>query len=57
MELKSPSREDTDASEAYLQLRNYMKEIPSLFIYNVFCVMCVLDFLKGISVGPIGAAA
>lgn len=39
MELKSPSREETDASEAYLQLRNYMKEIPSLFIYNVFCVM------------------
>lgn len=38
-ELKSPSREETDASEAYLQLRNYMKEIPSLFIYNVFCVM------------------
>lgn len=39
MELKSPSREETDASEAYLQLRNYMKEIPSLFIYNVFCVI------------------
>ena len=28
-ELKSPSREETDASEAYLQLRNYMQEIPS----------------------------
>ena len=27
MELKSPSREETDASEAYLQLRNYMHEI------------------------------
>ncbi|MCD8317473.1 MAG: type I restriction endonuclease subunit R, partial [Paraprevotella sp.] len=39
MELKSPSREETDASEAYLQLRNYMKEIPSLFVYNVFCVI------------------
>ena len=39
MELKSPSREETDASEAYLQLRNYMQEIPSLFVYNVFCVM------------------
>ncbi len=38
-ELKSPSREETDASEAYLQLRNYMKDVPSLFIYNVFCVM------------------
>lgn len=39
MELKSPSREETDASEAYRQLRNYMQEIPSLFVYNVFCVM------------------
>ena len=28
MELKSPSREETDASEAYRQLRNYMQEIP-----------------------------
>ena len=39
IELKSPSREETDASEAYLQLRNYMKEIPSMFIYNAICVM------------------
>ena len=39
MELKSPSREETDASEAYLQIRNYMQEIPSMFIYNAICVM------------------
>ncbi|MCD8376128.1 MAG: HsdR family type I site-specific deoxyribonuclease, partial [Oscillospiraceae bacterium] len=39
VELKSPSREETDASEAYLQLRNYMQEIPSMFIYNAICVM------------------
>ena len=39
VELKSPSREETDASEAYRQLRNYMKEIPSMFIYNAICVM------------------
>lgn len=38
-ELKSPSREDTDASEAYRQLRNYLQEIPSMFIYNAICVM------------------
>ncbi|WP_342770557.1 MULTISPECIES: type I restriction endonuclease subunit R [unclassified Methanoculleus] len=38
-ELKSPSREETDVSEAFLQLRNYMHEIPSLFIYNAFLVM------------------
>ena len=39
IELKSPSREETDASEAYRQLRNYMLEIPSFFVYNAFCVM------------------
>lgn len=39
VELKSPSREETDASEAYRQLRNYMLEIPSMFIYNAICVM------------------
>ncbi len=39
MELKSPSRQETDASEAFLQLRNYMKEIPSMFVYNAICVM------------------
>lgn len=38
-ELKSPSREETDASDAYLQLRNYMQHIPSMFVPNVFCVM------------------
>lgn len=39
IELKSPSREETDVSEAYLQLRNYMQEIPSLFVYNAFLVI------------------
>ncbi len=39
IELKSPSREETDASDAYLQMRNYMQEIPSMFIYNAICVM------------------
>ena len=39
IELKSPSREETDASEAYRQIRNYMHEIPSMFIYNTICVM------------------
>ena len=38
-ELKSPSREETDASEAYMQIRNYMQEIPSMFIYNCICIM------------------
>ncbi|MBQ9828826.1 MAG: type I restriction endonuclease subunit R [Akkermansia sp.] len=39
VELKSPSREETDASEAYAQIRNYMQEIPAMFHYNAICVM------------------
>ena len=46
VELKSPSREETDASAAYRQLRNYMYEIPSLFIYNAICVMSDLTTSK-----------
>lgn len=38
-ELKSPSREEVDTSEAYRQLRNYMQEIPKLFIYNAICII------------------
>jgi type I restriction enzyme R subunit len=45
-ELKSPSREETDASDAYLQLKTYQKEIPSLFNYNTFCVMSDLATSK-----------
>ncbi len=39
IELKSPSREETDASAAYRQLKNYMYEIPTMFVYNAICVM------------------
>ena len=46
IELKSPSREETDISEAYRQIRNYMQEIPSLFIYNAFCVISDLASTK-----------
>lgn len=46
VELKSPSREETDASDAYNQLRNYMHEIPSLFIYNAICVMSDMSTSK-----------
>jgi len=52
-ELKSPSREETDASEAFRQLRNYMHEIPSLFTYNAFLVMSDLAVSKA---GTITAA-
>ncbi len=46
MELKSPSREETNASEAYTQIRNYIHEIPSMFIYNCICVMSDLGTSK-----------
>lgn len=46
VELKSPAREETDASAAYRQIRNYIQEIPSLFIYNVFCVMSDMTISK-----------
>ncbi len=38
-ELKSPSREEVDASDAYLQIQNYLKAIPSFFVPNVFVVL------------------
>ncbi len=38
-ELKSPAREETDVSCAYRQIKNYQKEIPSMFVYNAICVM------------------
>ena len=46
VELKSPSREETNASEAYRQIRNYMQEIPSMFIYNAICAMSDLSISK-----------
>lgn len=46
VELKSCSREETDASAAYRQLRNYMHDIPSLFAYNAFCIMSDLATSK-----------
>lgn len=49
-ELKSPSREETDASEGFLQLRNYLHEIPSVFAYNVFLVMSDLATTKAGSI-------
>ena len=45
-ELKSPSREDADTSQAYTQLKKYMQVIPSLFVYNAFCVMSDMALSK-----------
>lgn len=38
-ELKSPSRENVDTSDAYGQIQRYLKEIPSFFVPNVFVVL------------------
>ncbi|MEQ4488888.1 MAG: type I restriction endonuclease subunit R [Dehalococcoides mccartyi] len=39
VELKSCIREETDFSDGYRQIKNYMHEIPSLFQSNAFCVI------------------
>lgn len=39
MELKSPSKDEVGAEDAYNQIRNYMHDIPSIFNYNAICVI------------------
>lgn len=39
IELKTCMREDTDFTDGYRQIKNYMHEIPSLFQYNAFCII------------------
>lgn len=39
MELKSPSKDEVNAENAFHQIRNYMKDIPSIFYYNAICVI------------------
>lgn len=46
MELKSPSKDEVGAENAYNQIRNYMHDIPSLFIYNAICVISDLSVNK-----------
>ena len=50
LELKSPSREETGASEAYVQLKNYMQDVPSLFVYNQVAVMSDMAINKAGSI-------
>ena len=38
VELKSPSREETDEEDAYLQIKQYQQKCPTLFVYNAFSV-------------------
>lgn len=46
MELKSPSKDEVGAENAFHQIRNYMQDIPSLFIYNAICVISDLSTNK-----------
>lgn len=46
MELKSPSKDEVSVENAYLQIRNYMQDIPSLFYYNAICVISDLSTNK-----------
>lgn len=39
MELKSPKADTVTINDAFLQIRNYMKVIESLFVYNAFCII------------------
>lgn len=43
IELKSPSKDEVGAENAYNQIRNYLHDIPSLFIYNAFVVISDLS--------------
>ncbi len=38
IELKSPSRDETDDEDAFLQIKQYQQKCPSLFVYNAFSV-------------------
>lgn len=46
MELKSPSKDEVGAENAYHQIRNYMQDIPSMFYYNAICVISDLTTNK-----------
>ena len=46
MELKSPSKDEVGAENAFNQIRNYMQDIPSIFNYNAICVISDLTTNK-----------
>ena len=39
IELKSPSRDETDEEAAYKQIKQYQQKCPSLFVFNAFSVI------------------
>ena len=38
IELKSPSRDETDEADAYTQIKQYQQKCPGLFVFNAFSV-------------------
>ena len=46
MELKSPSKDEVNAENAFNQIRNYMQDIPAIFNYNTICVISDLTTNK-----------
>lgn len=46
MELKSPSKDEVGAENAYNQIRNYTQDIPAMFNYNAICVISDLSTNK-----------
>lgn len=52
IELKSPSRDVTNSEEAYLQLQNYMRQIPQLF---TAAQMLVISDMADTQVGTVTA--
>ena len=38
IELKSPSNDNVEENDAYLQIKQYQQKCPSLFVYNAFSV-------------------
>lgn len=46
IELKSPSKDEVGAENAFHQIRNYMQDISGFFYYNAFCVISDLSTNK-----------
>ena len=54
IELKSPSREVTNSEEAYLQLQNYMRQVPQLFTAaQMFVISDMADTQVGTITAPL----
>lgn len=46
IELKSPSRDETNEEDAYLQMKRYQQKCPSLFVFNAFNVTSDMAITK-----------